>query len=88
MKNTLIEKAKKWHFEHLPLEKDDWTPSERLAEFAAEVLAERDAEIERLVTTLESVEYELSNGDLIAGNVTRFSVKDALLKQVREALGK
>jgi hypothetical protein len=44
--------------------------------------------LKRLITALESVEYELSHGDLIAGNVTRFSVKDALLKQVREALGK
>lgn len=44
--------------------------------------------LKRLVSALESVEYELSHGDLIAGDVTRFSVKDGLLKQVREALGK
>jgi hypothetical protein len=45
-------------------------------------------DLQRLVTALEAVEYELSHGDLIAGDVTRFSVKDGLLKQVREALGK
>ena len=37
-----------------------WGTKQVLADFALEVLAERDAEMKRLTSTLESVEYELS----------------------------
>lgn len=45
MTNDLQQRAKTWHFEHLPLERDDWTPSERLAHFAAAEIARERAEI-------------------------------------------
>lgn len=54
MTNDLLQRAKTWHFEHLPLERDDWTPSERLAHFAAAEIARREAEIaDELALTLK-----------------------------------
>lgn len=82
-RDKLIEKAKKWHFEHLPLEKDDWTPSERLAEFAAEVLAERDAEI---ADKLDAMAMQNFNGSW--AHVILNLVDELRGKQIREALGK
>ena len=46
--SDLIERAKAFHVEHLPLAKYDWTPSERLTNFAQSERTRIADEIEAL----------------------------------------